>query len=63
MADKLRIRTSKDDEYQLKPVDQILINFIWISLKVGNELRKNGKKLPYEGTLQGVQYQSSQNVL
>lgn len=30
----LKIQNSKEDEFQLKPVYQILLNFIWISLKV-----------------------------
>lgn len=31
---KLKIHDAREDEFQLKPVYQILLNFIWISLKV-----------------------------
>lgn len=34
IINELSTRDSDQDEFQLKPVNQILLNFIWITLKV-----------------------------
>ena len=34
ITDQLDLEDPKEDEFQLKPLYQILLNFIWISLKV-----------------------------
>lgn len=39
VVNRLIVQDAKDDEFQLKPLNQILLNFIWISLKVSATLQ------------------------